>query len=54
MNTDQKIAAVKEAILEFSWWNYGLDNVGDAESDDWATELAESVVAALEPEKTDA
>lgn len=51
MSTDQKIAAVKDAILEFNWWNYGLDKVSETPSNDWAIELAESIVAALEPKK---
>jgi hypothetical protein len=51
MSTDQKIAAAMEAILDFPWWNYGLDNVSDTQSEDWAAELAEAVVAALEPQQ---
>jgi hypothetical protein len=49
MSTDARIAAVKEAIVEFPWWNYGLDEVDNAQSDEWAEALAEAVVAALEP-----
>ena len=33
----------------FNWWNYGLDNVSDTASEDWAFDLAEAVIAALEP-----
>ncbi len=51
MSTDQRIAAAKEAIIAFPWWDYGMDEVDNAQSDEWAQELAEAVVAALEPEQ---
>ena len=36
-----------EAIKGFAWWNYGLDGVDQAESDEWAHALADEVAAAI-------
>lgn len=33
-----------DTIKGFAWWNYGLDSVGDAQSDEWAHALADEVV----------
>lgn len=39
---------VLEAVKGFRWWNYGLDNVSEAQSDDWAHALADEIVVALD------
>jgi hypothetical protein len=37
---------IHAAILDFHWWNYGLDNVSEAEKD-WATDLADEIATAI-------
>ncbi len=44
-------AAVVAAIKAFDWWNYGLDEVGQAQSDDWAHDLARAILGP--PERLD-
>ena len=38
---------IYHTLIAFHWWNYGLDNVGTALSDDWARELAAQIVQRL-------
>jgi hypothetical protein len=47
MASEVQIAAIRTAVLEFDWHNYGLDEVGnsDAEYADW---LTSSIVKALD------
>lgn len=35
--------AIVKALKEFDWDDYGLDNVGEVESDDWAYALAAKI-----------
>lgn len=44
MNYEEEIQKV---ILEFAWWNYGLDNVNEADAQDWARDLATDIVNML-------
>lgn len=40
---DLELTAAIEAVKDFSWWNYGLDEVGETKSDDWARELVAEI-----------
>jgi len=44
---DYLTKAAFDAIKGFAWWNYGMDEVGQTKSDEWAEALAESVVVAV-------
>lgn len=35
--------AIVNAIKAFDWSDYGLDNLGEVESDDWAYALAQKI-----------
>lgn len=48
--SEQGADPVVAAILEFSWDNYGLDEVSDTRSDDWAHDLAKAIRTALADE----
>lgn len=37
------LAEAVQAVKDFSWWNYGLDEVSETQSDDWAKALAAEV-----------
>lgn len=41
------LTPVVDTIKDFAWWNYGLDEVGETESDDWAHALAAEVAPAV-------
>lgn len=41
---EQAIELIKEVLVEFDWHNYRLDEVEQAESHDWADELATEIV----------
>lgn len=45
MDIQAKIARV---IKNFAWWNYGLDIVSEAESDEWVADLTEEIIQALQ------
>lgn len=40
---------IVKVLKEFDWHNYGLDLVEDAESDEWAHELAAAIMVAGRP-----
>ena len=44
---DYRILAARKAIKKFPWDDYGLDAVGQAQSDEWAHALADAVVGAI-------
>jgi hypothetical protein len=35
-----------QILTDFAWWNFGLDEVGEAESTEWAEALAGVILAA--------
>jgi hypothetical protein len=35
--------AIEDVVKDFPWWDYGLDYVSEAQSDDWAKDLAEQI-----------
>ncbi len=37
---------IKAAILAFPWWHYGLDEVTDATSDEYADHLTQAIASA--------
>jgi hypothetical protein len=49
MSTFERTELIFNRLTNFAWWNYGLDSVGDARSDDWARDLAAEIDAALNP-----
>jgi len=34
---------IRELLLDFDWHNYGLNDVSDAQSDEWADALAKKI-----------
>lgn len=32
-----------QGVKDFSWWNYGLDEVSETQSDDWAHALVDEI-----------
>lgn len=43
---DEEIIAIKHVLLDFPWYDYGLDAVNNAKSDEWAEDLAERIASA--------
>lgn len=41
------VELIKQAILDFSWGNYGLDEVENTESDAWSGDLAAAIANAI-------
>jgi hypothetical protein len=45
---EETLIVARHVIKQFDWYDYGLDFLGELDSDEWARDLAIDIVSALE------
>ena len=45
---DNKVKAIFNAVKDFNWANYGMDEIEFVESDEWARDLATAIAVAID------